>query len=65
MTVDELEAVESIVEAVVTANLPVYSEVVPLKQAMEIVGLRAVFGERYPDPVRVVSVGRPVCLRIV
>ena len=44
----------------ISAALPVYNEVVPLKQAMEIAGLRAVFGEKYPDPVRVVSVGHAV-----
>jgi len=33
---------------------------VPLKQALEIEGIRAVFGEVYPDPVRVVAVGPSV-----
>jgi alanyl-tRNA synthetase len=35
--------------------LEVRSEEMPLQQAQQIPGLRAVFGEVYPDPVRVVS----------
>ena len=36
----------------------VHSQVLPLEQAQKIPGLRAVFGEVYPDPVRVISVGQ-------
>jgi len=35
----------------------VHTQEVPLKLALEIDGIRAVFGEIYPDPVRVVAVG--------
>lgn len=34
-----------------------YSKEVPLHIAKAIHGLRAVFGEVYPDPVRIISVG--------
>lgn len=43
----------------VASALPVFKREVPLAQATAINGLRAVFGETYPDPVRVVSVGVP------
>jgi len=38
----------------------VFAGVVPLAEAQEIKGLRAIFGEKYPPQVRVVSIGVPV-----
>lgn len=58
---DELSSVEAIVNDAVKAELTVHTEVVALKDALAVQGLRAVFGETYPDPVRVVSVGPKVC----
>jgi alanyl-tRNA synthetase len=56
----ELAAVEAAVRAVVDAKVGVHAKEVPLAAAKGICGLRAVFGEVYPDPVRVVSVGATV-----
>ena len=53
----ELEKVEDISTRYIRQNFAVYSKDVPLSTAHEIEGVRAVFGETYPDPVRVVSVG--------
>ncbi|OBZ91910.1 Alanine--tRNA ligase [Choanephora cucurbitarum] len=53
----QLEKVEKICNEFIGKNLKVYSKEVPLAVAKAIHGLRAVFGETYPDPVRVVSVG--------
>lgn len=41
----------------ISSGQPIYASEVPLADAKAIKGLRAVFGEVYPDPVRVVSVG--------
>lgn len=60
LTLAELEKVEEICNNYVKKNTPVYSKSVALETARSIYGLRAVFGEVYPDPVRVVSVGIPV-----
>ncbi|MGN6727055.1 MAG: alanine--tRNA ligase-related protein, partial [Tepidisphaeraceae bacterium] len=56
----EIEKVESLVNQQVSHALPVYAEEAPQEQALKINGLRAVFGEKYPPLVRVVSIGAPV-----
>ncbi|KAI9499253.1 alanyl-tRNA synthetase [Zychaea mexicana] len=53
----QLAEVEKISNEFVAKNSKVYSKEVPLPIAKAIHGLRAVFGETYPDPVRVVSIG--------
>ena len=57
VTPTELEKIEEICTAYIRQNCQVYAKDVSLKTAEQINGLRAVFGESYPDPVRVVSVG--------
>jgi alanyl-tRNA synthetase len=59
-TPEQLERVEAIVSEQIDKALPVHAKVVPLAAAKGIHGLRAVFGEVYPDPVRVVAVGADV-----
>ena len=55
MTPAELAKIEEVCEAWIKKNVRVYSKEMDLKMAQKIPGLRAVFGEAYPDPVRVVS----------
>src|SRR5262249_21756196 len=56
---DEIARVEQLVDERIKQRLPVYAEVAPQEQALKIHGLRAVFGEKYPPMVRVVSIGVP------
>jgi alanyl-tRNA synthetase len=56
----ELRKVEDISTQYIRQNSEVFSKDVPLATAKGIKGVRAVFGETYPDPVRVVSIGVPV-----
>lgn len=55
--ISDLAKIETISTDYIRQNLTVYAQDVPLAIAHEIEGVRAVFGETYPDPVRVVSVG--------
>ena len=55
-----LAKVEQECNNAVAASLPVFAREVSLSTARNIPGVRAMFGEAYPDPVRVVSVGVPV-----
>lgn len=56
----ELAKVENICTEQIRQNRIVSAKDVDLSIAREITGVRAVFGETYPDPVRVVSVGADV-----
>ena len=60
ITDKQLEKIEEISTSYIRQNSQVYSKDVPLSSARQINGVRAVFGETYPDPVRVVSVGVPL-----
>ncbi len=54
---EEIAKIEHIVNRQIEQDLTVYADLAPLSKAQDIAGLRAVFGETYPDPVRVVSIG--------
>ena len=60
MTDEEIARVESLVNQAITRNLTLYAEEAPQDKALKINGLRAVFGEKYPPMVRVVSLGAAV-----
>jgi alanyl-tRNA synthetase len=55
----ELARVEDIANAVLLQNVPVVTKLMAVDEAIES-GARALFGEKYGDEVRVVSMGRPV-----
>jgi alanyl-tRNA synthetase len=56
LTAEQLAAVEQICVDQISSAIPVDNFVAPLDAAQKISSLRAVFGEVYPDPVRVVAV---------
>lgn len=60
ITPADLAAVEDVCNEWIKKAAPVYAKDLPLETAKQIPGLRAVFGERYPDPVRVVSILFPL-----
>jgi len=53
----QLQRVEELVQGVVESAAPVTTSEVPLETALGLAGARAVAGDTYPDPVRVVTVG--------
>lgn len=56
LTVSQVRDVETFINTIIHKNFPVDAKVAPLNDAKRIKGLRAMFDETYPDPVRVVSV---------
>ena len=57
LSLKQLRRTEEICQEIVSKSLPVSATVMPLEEAKALEGVRAVFGEVYPDPVRVVQVG--------
>ncbi|XP_055352983.1 alanine--tRNA ligase, cytoplasmic-like [Paramacrobiotus metropolitanus] len=60
MTVPQIKKTEEIAQDVIGKNQEVFAKFAPLAQAKSVKGLRAIFDETYPDPVRIISVGVPV-----
>lgn len=61
ITEQELAKIESLTNEQIQRDLPVFTEnEVDQSQARQINTLRAVFGEKYPEKVRVVSIGAPI-----
>ncbi|MCI8559484.1 MAG: alanine--tRNA ligase [Lachnospiraceae bacterium] len=56
MTAEELEKVEALVNQEIQASLPVVTEIMNLEDAKK-TGAMALFGEKYEEDVRVVSMG--------
>ena len=56
MTSDEIRQVEDIINAKIASGSVVTTELLPIKEAKER-GAMALFGEKYPDNVRVVTMG--------
>ena len=61
MTSDELMKVEEILNNWVAQGLKVSTEVMDIEKA-KLTGATALFGEKYEDEVRVVSIGNDVCI---
>ena len=57
VTLEELKKIEDSSNSYIKQNCKIYAKDVDLDVAKGIEGVRAVFGETYPNPVRVVSVG--------
>jgi alanyl-tRNA synthetase len=57
LSADEIAEVERLVNEKIYSDLPVTAVTTPLAEAKKIAGVRAVFGEKYPDPVRVLLIG--------
>lgn len=60
MSTKQIKDAEDQIKEIINQNKTVYAKHTKLADAKKIKGLRAMFDEHYPDPVRVVSVGVPV-----
>eukprot|EP00486_Rosalina_sp_Unknown_P014698 CAMPEP_0201585858 /NCGR_PEP_ID=MMETSP0190_2-20130828/126437_1 /ASSEMBLY_ACC=CAM_ASM_000263 /TAXON_ID=37353 /ORGANISM="Rosalina sp." /LENGTH=93 /DNA_ID=CAMNT_0048032653 /DNA_START=13 /DNA_END=290 /DNA_ORIENTATION=+ len=55
LSMDQIGGVQDKCNGIIKSKLQVYTDTIKYKQATSINALRAMFGERYPEKVRVVS----------
>lgn len=60
MSTNQVKSTEDFTNEMVRENKQIYAKESKLAVAKSIQGLRAMFGETYPDPVRIVSMGVPI-----
>jgi len=60
LTSEQVRKVELIVNEQIELNFNVNVDNVPLEDAIKVNGLRAVAGDSYPNPVRMVAIGCPI-----
>lgn len=60
MTTEQLRETEAICNRVIESRVGVHAKEATLALAKSIQGLRAVFDEVYPDPVRIVAIGSTI-----
>lgn len=60
LNAEQIKQVDIIVNEFIKDELIVYTQETPIAQAKSISGVRAMFSEAYPDPVRVVSIGADI-----
>jgi len=60
LNIEKIEKVDSICNDIIKKQLIIYKQEVSLDPAKKIKGVRKMFTEAYPDPVRVVSIGADI-----
>ena len=60
LDLEDIQKIEAICNAQIEQKFKVFDKELPLVQAKTIPGVRAMFGETYPNVVRVISIGKAV-----
>jgi alanyl-tRNA synthetase len=60
LTAEQIQLVEALINQIISSDLAVFDQELEYEVAKTLYGLRTVPGEVYPDPVRLISIGRAI-----